>query len=277
MTNATGGECNFGMVPSVTIRAVDATTVTFGARSAGLGGDPNDNLLRDFTVPLSEVYATPIKGAPLPVSLVPGATGPLYLSRDGWKTTTADGFGIYGAAQTVFKWPDCAATPSPPLTSLGVVPRSIRIEGHVRGQAAMFQLELLGPDAVEAQDLVWTGADFVELRVTDAGARRLHVGGAGPVQVWPTRIVIEGSPSIDRAVSGEVDVLDGELAAPVQHIRYGRAGAAIALSLTQDGVNAFHVTPQAVVEAASQDPDGALGLAPQGAGATAHGAHEAHR
>src|SRR5262245_28728349 len=96
-TNTSGGECNFGMVSSVTIKAVDGTTVTFAARSAGTSGNTNDNLLRDFTVPLSQVYTTPIKGAPLSVALVPGATGPLYLSRDGWKTTTVDGFGLYGA------------------------------------------------------------------------------------------------------------------------------------------------------------------------------------
>ncbi len=249
MTTTTGGDCNFGMVASVTIKAVDETTVTFAARSSGMSGHPNDNLLRDFTVPLTEVYATPIKGAPAPVALVPGATGPIFLSRNGWKTTTVDGFRIYGADQAVFKWPDCAATPSPPLTRLSVVPRSIRIEGHVRDQAAFFHLELLGPDAAEGQDLVWTGADFVDVQLTETGARRLRVApGAAPVKIWPTRIVVEGSPSIDEAVSGEVDVLDGELAAAVQHIRYSVPGAPIALSLTQDGVNAFHVTPQAVAE-----------------------------
>jgi hypothetical protein len=242
------------MVSSVTIRAVDATTVTFATRSAGTSGKTTDNLLRDFTVPLTQVYTAPIKGTELPVAMVPGATGPLYLSRDGWKTKTADGFGIYGADQVVFKWPDCAATPSPPLTRLSVVPGSIRIEGHVHCQASFFELELLGPDAAEAQDVLWTGGDFIDLQLTEAGARHLRVAAAGPVKVWPTRIVINGSPSIDQAVSGEVDVLDSELAGVVQHIRYTRAGAPIALSLTQDGVNAFHVTPQAVAEA-GQGPD----------------------
>ena len=273
--STTGGECNFGMVSSVTIRAIDATTVTFAARSSSPTGTTSDNLLRDFTVPLSEVYVAPINGAPTPVAMIPGASGPLFLSREGWKTTTTDGFRIYGADQTVFKWPDCAATPSPPLTLLSVVPESILVEGHVRGQAAFFELELLGPDAAEAQDVVWTGADFVDVQLTEAGARRLRVDTwAAPVKIWPTRIVIKGSPSIDQAVSGEVDILDAELAAPMQHIRYARSGAPIALSLTQDGVNAFHVTPQAVAELGGQ---GEIDCAVPGHTAPVQGAREARR
>jgi hypothetical protein len=253
-TNTTGGECNFGMVQHVTIKAVDATSVTFAARSASKSGNANENLLRDFTVPLADVYAKPIPGAPaLPVALVPGSTGALFLSRTGWATTTADGFGLFDADKAVFKWPDCAAMSAPPMTRLSVIPSSILLHGHVQGQASFFELELLGPEAADAQDLRWTGADFLDLRVTEAVANRLRVEPrATCVKVWPTRLVVKGAPAIDQAVSGEVDLLDTELAEAMQHIAFARRGAPITLSLTQDGVNAFHVTPQAVAEFASE-------------------------
>jgi hypothetical protein len=200
------------------------------------------------------VYAKPIPGAPVPpVALIPGSTGALFLSRTGWATVTADGFGLFDADKTVFKWPDCAAMPAPPMTRMSVIPSSILLHGHVQGQASFFELELLGPEAADAQDLRWTGADFLDLRITEAGANRLRVESrATAVKVWPTRLVIKGSPAIDQAVSGEVDLLDTELAEAMQHIGFARRGAPITLSLTQDGVNAFHVTPQAVAELAGE-------------------------
>ena len=249
MVANTNGERSFGLVPQVKIQTVDDRTVSFATRSASQSGDAKESLLRTFTVPLSEVYTAPIPGAPTSVAMQPGATGPLYLSREGWSTVTPDGFGIYGATRFDGKFPKEGAIPSPPLTRLTVVPTSIRLHGQLEGRAAFFDLELLGPDAAEAQDITWNSADYVELRLTEQGARRLQVASPSTaVKVWPIKIVIAGSPAIDQTVSGEVDILDSEMADSVQRFAFTKQGAPIALLLTPDGVDAFHVTPQAVVE-----------------------------
>lgn len=243
-------KCDFGVL-KVTIVAADRATVTFSTRSASRTGDPDECLLRVFTVPLSEVYTQPIAGAPEAVALVPGATGNLFLSSAGWQTTSSDGFAIYGRERVVLKWPACGAAPSRVLSELKVYPSRIVMHGHLEGESECFELDLLGPDADGAQELVWNGAALVELRLSQHGAARLHVKSRSTVvRVWPTRIIVHGSPEIDRAVSGEVDVLNTELAGEVQVLAFTRPGALIALSLTQDGVNAFHVTPQAVAEIA---------------------------
>ncbi len=87
---------------------------------------------------------------------------------------------------------------------------------------------------------------------------------AQTVKLWPTRIRVKGAPAIDPSVIGEVDVLDHEMAACNQRIALTRRGAPVTLRLTQDGVNAFHVTPQAVLEASSGES--ASPVAPASAG-----------
>jgi len=240
---------SFGLVPQVKIEAVDDKNVSFATRSASRSGDAKESLLRTFQVPLTEVYTTPIPGAPKAVEMRPGATGPLYLSREGWETETRDGFGIYGADRVSAKYPNEAAIPSPPLTRLIVVPTSICIHGQLQGETAFFDIELLGHDAAESQGIVWNSADYLELRLTEHGARRLHVKShAATVKVWPIKILIKGSPAIDRAVVGEVDILNSEMADSVQQLAFAKHGSPITLALTPDGVDAFHVTPQAVAE-----------------------------
>lgn len=243
---------SFGLVPQVKIEVVDDKNVSFATRSASRSGDAKESLLRTFQVPLTEVYTTPIPGAPKAVEMRPGATGPLYLSREGWETTTRDGFGIYGADRVSAKYPNEAAIPSPPLTRLTVVPTSIRIHGHLQGETAFFDIDLLGHDAAESQDIAWNSADYIELRLTEHGARRLHVkSGETTVKVWPIKIFIKGSPAIDRAIVGEVDILDSEMANSVQQLAFAKHGSPIVLALTPDGVDAFHVTPQAAAEQSS--------------------------
>ncbi|HEX2691518.1 MAG TPA: hypothetical protein VHN14_33130 [Kofleriaceae bacterium] len=247
---------SFGLVPQVKIAALDDKNVSFSTRSASQSGDPRESLLRTFTVPATEVYTTPIPGAPAAVKMQAGAMGPLYLSGEGWKTATSDGFGIYGADQVPIKYPLEAAIPSAPLTKLTVIPTSIWIHGQLQGQGqgstGFFDLELLGKDAQASQDIVWNSADYIELRLTEQGVRRLHLKShATTVKVWPVKIVIKGSPTIDRAMVGEVDILDGEMADSAQRFAFAKHGSPITLSLTPDGVDAFHVTPQAVVEQSS--------------------------
>jgi hypothetical protein len=253
MVGSTAVECNFAIVQMVTIESIDDRNVSFTTRSTG-NGNPDRSLRLCFTVPLTEVYTLPIPGAPAPVAMVVGATGNLYLSRRGWcaTTTTPDGttVGIFGAATAVFKWPNCAAIATPPLTRLTVLPTSILVRGHMPGETTFFDIELSGPDAAEAQDIVWNGVDYIDVHLTPRGARRMGLPAhAQTVELWPTRLRIKGSPAIDQAVLGEVDALDAELAACTQRIAYNRRGAPVTLVLTQDGVNAFHVTPQAAAEA----------------------------
>ena len=249
MVGNTKNQRSFGLVPSVKITAVDDKTVSFATRSASRSGDERESLLRTFTVPRTEVYTAPIPGAPASVAMQPGAMGPLYLSSAGWKTTTSDGFGIFGARDVVIKYPLEGAIPSAPLTKLTVVPTSIRIHGQLEGKTAFFDIELLGRDGAASQDIIWNSADYIELRLTDYGARRLlGTSHATKVKVWPIQIVVQGSPAIDRGVEGEVDLLNSELANSMQRLAFAKHGAPIALMLTPDGVDAFHVTPQAVAE-----------------------------
>jgi len=243
MVESTGVQRSFGLVPQVKIQAVDDQDVSFSTRSASRSGDAKDSLLRTFTVPRTEVYTTPIPGAPTSVQMESGATGPLYLSSEAWNTRTPDGYGIYGANRMFGKFPNEGALPAPPMTRLVVVPTSIWISGHLEGEAEFFDLEVLGPEAADVQDIVWNSADYLEVQLTDQGARRLRVKARSTtVKVWPIKLVIKGAPSFDPSVTGEVSV---------QRLGFARPGAPITLALTPDGVGAFHVTPQAVAEQAS--------------------------
>jgi hypothetical protein len=237
--------CTHAMVPQVTIESVNDQKVSFWTRSDSKTGDPNERLRRLFTVSVSEVWTAPIPGQPAPVAMKPGATGPLFLSRAGWQTTTPDGFHIFGAGTDaiVFKLPACLAA-APFQGDLLVVPSKLLVQGYPEGKAELFEIDLLGPQAAETQDLQWNGAEYLEIRLARHGANgssaaRHH----GTVKVWPTQIVVAGSAQSAPAISGEVDLLDGNLAGHTQHIHFARQGTPISLVLTQNGFGAFHVVP----------------------------------
>lgn len=244
-----GDPCNHASTQPVKIEGVDDKNVSFSTRSASLSGDPHESLLRTFTVPLAELYTKPIKGTPPPVELAKGRVGCLYLSRAGWEIKSPDGFNLYGKDQVLFKIPDCAAATVRLLTNLSVIPTSIIVRGHLEGETEFFDVELLGPDAAESQAIHWNGADYVDVRLTSRGARRLRLQSRSTTaKIWPISINIKGAPAIDQAVSGAVDVLRHEMADGNQAIVFGKPGAPVTLCLTQDGVSAFHLTPQAVAE-----------------------------
>lgn len=229
--------CNYALVPQVTIESVDTQNVSFWTRSDSKTGDPNERLRRLFTVALSEVWTSPISGAPSPVAMKSGTSGPLYLSRAGWQTTTPDGYHILGAGTdaVVFKYPACLAS-APFQGDLVVVPSKLLVQGYPEGETELFQIDLLGPDAAEAQDLQWDGAEYLEIRLAADGEPET-------VKVWPTQIVVTGSARSAPMISGDVDLLDGSLAAHAQHIEFARRGTPISLVLTQNGFGAFHVVP----------------------------------
>ncbi|HSS03040.1 MAG TPA: hypothetical protein VLM79_38525 [Kofleriaceae bacterium] len=270
MVGSTNVECNFAIVQQVTIVSIDDRNVSFTTRGTGPSGGSDDNLRKTFTVAASEIYPRAIDGAPPPVQLVPGATGNLFLSRVGWTCLTDDGFRIYGSDHAIFKYPHCGAITSPIMTQMTVIPTSIVVRGHLPEQTIFYDIELAGPDAHDDQHIVWNGVDYIAVRLTARGARRMGVGAhAKTVELWPTRIRIKGSPAIDQAVLGEVDVLDREMADCTQTILFSKSGAVVTLRLTQDGVNAFHVTPQAVLEASGEDAS-AVAPAPAGHGTGHH-------
>jgi hypothetical protein len=228
-------QCNHAMVPQVTIESVDATTVSFWTRSGTRTGDPNERLRRLFKVARSELWTAPIPGQPPSVDLVPGATGPLYLSRAGWETTSQDGFQISGAANAQFKFPDCLGA-GPMHDELSVIPHRLLVHGFVEGRPEPIQIDLLGADAAEAQDVRWNGAEVIEIQLNGVNA-------GTTLKLWPTQIIVHGSAAADPTSSGEVDLLDCELAGHAQHIHFIQRGSAISLVLTQDGFGAFHVVP----------------------------------
>jgi hypothetical protein len=230
-------DCTHALVANVTIESVDETTVSFWTRSESRTGDPSERLRRLFTVPVAELWTDPIPGQPAPVELTPGATGPLFLSRTGWKIAMADGFPVFGIANADFKFPDCLGA-EPRHDRLTVIPSELVIHGFVEGNAKPIQIDLLGPDAAEAQDVRWSGAETIEIKLTSNGNGEISM-----VKVWPTRIVVRGSAASAPTTAGEVDLLDTELAGHEQHIQFAKRGAEISLVLTQDGFGAFHVVP----------------------------------
>lgn len=237
--------CTHAMVPQVTIASVDAQNVSFWTRSDSKTGDPNERLRRLFTVAVKEVWTAPIPGQPAPVAMKPGATGPLFLSRTGWQTTTLDGFHILGAGTdaVVFKLPECLAA-SPFQGDLQVIPNKLLVQGYPEGETELLQIDLLGPDAAESQDLQWNGADYLEIRLAGQAANGSPGARNGAtVKLWPTQIVVSGAPQSAPAIAGEVDLLDSSLAAHAQHIHFARRGTPISLVLTQNGFGAFHVVP----------------------------------
>lgn len=228
--------CTHAMVPQVTIASVDAQNVSFWTRSDSKTGDPNERLRRLFTVGIKEVWTAPIPGQPAPVEMKPGATGPLFLSRTGWQATTPDGFHILGSGTDAvsFKLPACLGTP-PYQGDLTVIPKKLVVQGYPEGQSELVQIDLLGPDAAESQDLLWHGSEYVEIRMAHAAN--------GSMKLWPTQIIVSGSAKSAPLASGEVDLLDGNLAAHAQHIQFARRGMPVSLVLTQNGFGAFHVVP----------------------------------
>jgi hypothetical protein len=235
----------FAMVEKVRIEKVDHHHVTFVTRSGTKSGDRDECLRRTFTCPVSEIWTHSIAGAPPPVAMRPGAVGNLFLSGKGLETKSAGGYPIYGAGTSLLriKWPDEAA-----LSQLGgelsVVPTSIVVHGTRENGGPFFDIELLGPDAADAQDIRWNGAEPVELRLTARGAKHLHVGDhAATVEVWPTRITVTGAPAGDPTDTGSIDILDSELATQAQHLAFTRHGAPVSLALTQLGFAEFHVVP----------------------------------
>lgn len=233
------------VVEQVKIERIDETSVSFSTRTASKTGLADDCLLRTFTCPLSEVWTAPINGAPPPVAMRPGAIGCLYLSRAGWDTRSADGYMIFGATTGLpnFKYPDAAAAPRM-ISHLMVIPTRLVVRGTPEGGSEAVELDLLGSDVAQAQEIAWSGADFIEVRLTQRGSQRLHHTGCGDtLRVWPTRFTVTGAPAVEPTLTGEVDLLNSELAALVQRVSFTRHGAPISLALTQDGFSAFHVVP----------------------------------
>lgn len=236
--------CNYAMVPQVTIASADAQNVSFWTRSDSKTGDPSERRRRLFSVAMSEVWTAPIPGQLAPVAMKPGATGPLYLSRDGWQTTTPDGFQILGAGTdaVVFKFPECLGA-GPLQANLVVIPSQLVVKGYEEGKDDLLQIDLLGPQAAESQDLEWNGVDYLEIRLAGDAANGANGAPHDTVRLWPTEIVVTGCAKSAPMLSGQIDLLDGELAGHDQHIQFERRGGEISLVLTQDGFGEFHVVP----------------------------------
>lgn len=238
----------YAALSQVRIETVTAHTVTFATRSGSVTGDRDEQLRRVFSVPLSEILTTPIFHAPSPVALVPGAIGTLFLSRTGWLTKSADGFGIHGADRAVFNWPHGTLSSMRYLTRLAIVPSSVIVRGHLSHDPTFYDVELLGEDALAEQDIRWNAAEPLVIRLSLRGARRLRIPTrTTTVELWPTSLLITGSPAFDPSASGLFDLLDDRLAGVTQRFSLDGSGAPISLKLPRDGVSAFHTAPEATV------------------------------
>src|SRR3954462_14816860 len=153
------GTDTHAMVEQVKIEHVDALTVSFTTRSASKSGTPDDCLLKTFRCAISEVWTAPIPGAPPPVAMKSGAIGNLFLSRDGWQTMSEDGYKIFGVDTdlALFKYPNAAAGPRS-VNRLAVRLLMIAVHRILHGSDRRIDIDLVGPDAAQAQDIAWTGA-----------------------------------------------------------------------------------------------------------------------
>lgn len=238
--------CPFAIVEGVTIVNVTQNTVTFSTRSAG--ATEQERLRRNFTCSRQQILVDRPDGGPQPVDLIKGATGQLYLSRTGWETTS-DGFRIYGAgtAAVVFKWPTCLAVPVPHISTLQVVPTSIVIGGYLTGTQNFASFDLFSSECADSQAINWNGAQDVEVKLVKT-----------TITMWPTSIVVRGAPTSQPDAPGRADILERELAAPVQRLQFNRVSPVVSLELTQDGFSRFHVVSDLVrAIAAGQRIDGA--------------------
>lgn len=237
-------ECVVGQVAQVTIATVDNQAVSFWTRSASKSGDPAECLRRLFSVARSQLWTDVISGQPAAVALTPGASGPLYLTEDGWKVTSADGFRIYGAdtSANVLKLPSCLGVTEEKQT-LTVIPSKVVVQGYPSGQQTLVEIDLLGPEAAESQDIEWLGAEPLAIRIAPSAAHAHAVDAKGMLSLWPTRIVVTGCAKSAPLTPGHVDLLDGELADVAQRLTFHKPVGELSLVLTQDGFGAFHVIP----------------------------------
>lgn len=240
--------CRYAIVEQVMIDRVEEDKVGFFTRADGEGDD--DRLRRHFTAKLVDILADAPDQAPPAVELRAGAVGNLYLSKEGWKIRSDDQERrpIYGAERpgfVTFKWPQCAAAPLRFISNLRVIAERIVVRGVAAGTPGrVVEIDLFGPDAAVTQRIDWNGAQDLAIQLTDRGATQL--GLPRSVTLWPTRIVVSGRPASNPSVSGQVDLLDGALAAIAQTIAWSDRPTELLVRLTQAGFARFHVVPNAI-------------------------------
>lgn len=233
----------------VTITNVVADDITFRTRS----DDSTDQETRAFTCKRSQILPSATQSlpadAPAHITQVQqGASGLLCLHRDAWQTTSG-GHRIYGAGSTnvIFKYPNCFDVASRFLATLQVVPTRIFVTGFVTGIDGLQGIELLGSDCGDAQTIDWNGARNVSIQLSAEGAERFALpASTTTIDVWPTSMLVAGSPTAAPEVSGKADILIGELAAGRQTLQFQRAAPRVSLELSQDGFGRFHVVPDVV-------------------------------
>lgn len=231
--------CLYATVKMVRVDGVTDTQITFSSRSSA------DNY-ESFTVGLDQLLVDPPTDAPTPVALTPGAIGYLYLSRDGWTTKSASGAALYKAGDlnyVLFKWPLCR--PYRLLAYLQVKPTKIVVEGTNLATGAPIAIDVLGVDAAPAQDLDWSAAAPIVVKLS--GAAAAANGGQDFLMIWPKRIVVEGASLQKPHISASLDVLDVMFGDFTQHLTWSEPGAPIDLKLSTTGFGRFKVTPQPIV------------------------------
>lgn len=236
-------QCLYATVKMVRIDNVTNEDLTFSTRSSA-------DDYQSFTVSLDHVLFAPPTDSLEPAALEPGAIGPLYLSRGGWQVTGNRGGALYKAGDdnyVLFKYPICK--PWRLLAYLRVTPTKITVKGVDLATTLPVVIDVLGADAAPAQDLDWTAAAPIVVRLSNAGAAAN--GGRDLVMVWPQQIIVEGASIKKPNSRAKVDVLDVANGDFVQRLKWSERGAPIDLRLSSTGFGLFKVTPAPIVQYAS--------------------------
>lgn len=257
-------DCPFALtIEEVEVTNVSSNHVTFKTRSDG--PQEVDCLLREFTCARDKIRLNLPPSAPPHIEVLQiGALGRLCLHEDVWQSTS-QGFPIHaaGTGAVVFKYPICLAIPSPHISTLQVVPTSVLVKGFVTGIAEAQDIELLGSDCADSQNIEWNGARNIRIGLSTEGAQRFNLPpSATSIEMWPIRLVVAGSPATEPDRHGTANILNAELAAGTQTLQFERSAPQVAPRLTQTGCSRFHVVPGAVrAIAEGQIPSDPAGVA----------------
>jgi hypothetical protein len=260
--------CTIGMISNVQI--VDATpdSVSFTTdsklASATSASDTSDKRVAGFyRCPRSDVWVTEggvLDGHPFPASveLKERTIGPLYLQA---RSLQAPGSSFRGPCHIrgfksplldreevpiALKWPECGGADD--HDELPLIPTAITVSGYtVEGPAPvsvslnLFDLQLAQP----AQKIDWLGAGDIAIGLTPAGFQAFNLPATddSKLRIWPTRIVVTGSPP-GAGHGSAIDLRNHYFATPVQTLSWNEPRKQVAVRANPPGFAKFGILPE---------------------------------
>lgn len=177
-----GNDCVYAALTMAQIVSVDTHDITFTTRCEA--PEPDARLLTTYTVKRTHVAEDGFSGGPAAVRLARGEIGALYLDRDGWKTTDANGRKIFNADNQVYKWPRCGDS-GRYTEVLAVKPSRVELRGQLEGSTKFIDIDLWNPAQAEsAQVIEWDAVSYSSIVLAPGYAQQCGVSTT--VAVFPT-------------------------------------------------------------------------------------------